>query len=317
MSWWLYTIVACATEVALVYAVLVMRRTRAHVSTSLIASSNPTGTLQVHLPGFGGDGELQPYNILPTILQRGDLLAVHYEGHYGKTATAFNEDEVLDRVFQDIIWQLRLGSYDKVEFIGTSFGAKLAFKTAHYLLARGVPSKGILVDSPLRWRDLQVPQRILSPLLVTLPFIPLFNLALIVPFLECLVVKVTFPGPAEDNIDKDLSVEERGILDSSVKLAQQARLTFLRDQVKTILRPIPETVHELDRVWEHGDVVCIRSMNDNDVVRESAAKSWSELTQINPIKQLKLPNAKHAAYGENPSAYRKGFPAAWRYLDSK
>ncbi len=321
MPAWLWWIVAiCCLEVIAVKVFLMVRKTRQDVTTTLVRSAvvkSGKRTLFVHLPGFGGDGIRQIQNILRALLAYGDVLGVHYDGTYGSKANSFSAELVVTRVFLELQIRLRAEQYDNIVFFGTSMGGKLSYVIAQRMAMEGFDStKAALVDPPLRWRDLQWVQRILAPFIVVLLYIPFLNLFLVVPALERVLAKLTFGYPKESETDSDLTDDERPVLKRSVEMAQAASATYCRDQVIAMLRRTPRSLRSLPSPWSKQDVVLVRSMNDGDVVRESAARSWAALLNVKGIKQYKIPGAKHAAYGQNPGVYRRrAIPKVTEHLD--
>lgn len=294
---------------------LYMRRTagKASVKHSFGESNGkPKRTLFVHLPGLMGDGVTQIQNVLDTFLERGDVLAVHYDGELGKEARVFDARLIVERTVLEIVWRKAQKQFDDIVFIGTSMGGKLAYQIAQLLRFQlAIRTKALLIDAPLGRRDFQRPLDLSSPALRFLPYVPVLNLIYVVPFLERLIMNVLFVvPPKEADIDEGLTRAERVNLDNSVTEARKTKTPFHRDQVLSILEPLGT---EFGSPWDKGDVVYMRSGRDNDTVRDSAYESWRELLGYD-IHRLRLPKAKHCAYGQNPRSYRPAFRQGFSLL---
>ena len=277
------------------------------VSVTLADHQPNNRTLFVHLPGLMGDGVTQIENIRDVFAKRGDLLAVHYDGEYGKSATAFDQSEVVKVVAHAIAAANKVKQYSAIIFIGTSMGGKLAFATAQSLKHVSIRTKVVLVDAPLGVCDLRPPLN-MAPVLRVLPFIPVLNLFLFAP-----LMKVMVQPPKATETDEDLTAHERDSLDESVAEARKTTTPFWRDQVLSIVKPLDR---DDESPWGPKDVVYLWSKGDNDTVREQARDSWSELLGFE-VRRLQLSRAKHCAYGQNPSRYRLAFPQAFELLGLK
>lgn len=317
IGWVLAAMVALSPlELVVVLVILARQRDKKSVTTTMHPSPSSTQALVVHLPGFGGDGLLQVYNVLSALHERGDVMAVHYDGALRHDARAFDVNDVVQVVVNDICKEFNTGRYKWVEFYGTSMGAKIAAMIAVELdgLNRPIVSRATAVDAPLTWKDLQFMLRFMAPVLIALPYIPWFNLLLTVPRLEQIIINMLFPGPKESEISTDITAEELGVLETSVKSAQGAKLTFCRDEVKVILRDLPGEVKRKLR-WARSDFAFVRSTDDKEVTRDLAIDSWSKLLHF-PVAVFKVDKAKHAAYGQNPSSYRRVFLQVNRFFNS-
>lgn len=267
-------------------------------------------TLFVHMPGLMGDGLTQILNIMDTFTDHGDVLTVHYDGRFGKSATKFDWCEAVSLTAREIVAASLQRRYDAFVFIGTSMGGKLAFITAQYLRAVGIHTKAILVDAPLGRRDFQFPLNIASPALKFLPYIPVLNWFYVIPLLERLVIKGMFvKPPKEDQIEPSLTAHERACLDATVVEARKTKMPFHRDEVLAILHPLEDETSP----WGLKDVVYVRSKDDNDTVRDEAYDSWMDLIG-GQFYRRRLPNAEHCSYGQKPSRYRRVFPLALELL---
>jgi pimeloyl-ACP methyl ester carboxylesterase len=245
------------------------------------------------------------------------VLAIHYDGKLGKKATRFDWRQVVMVTEQEIVKATQHKHYDDIVFIGTSMGGKLAFLVARWLIRCDIRTRAILVDAPLSRRDFQFPLNLFSPLLRVLPNVPILNLIYVIPFLGGQIVKRVFVVPPKKEQIENLTLAERFSLDSTVEEARKTRISFHRDQVLSILKPLDA---KLESPWGPNDVVYIRSDEDTDTVRGSAMYSW--VTQLGfakakDLKVLILPHAQHCSYGQKPSRYRKALPMAFDYLGLK
>lgn len=323
MSWlqwllWACTILLVILMIALsvVPAIFVRKGEIADVTTRIIPGSPGNRTLIVLLSGLNGHGSMQHHNVLGTLLKRGDLLAVHYEGDLHKAATKFDPFMVVNRTHAAIVDALTTGKYSNVVFFGTSLGGKFAYWLAVLLLFKGgIYSKAILVDSPLKRRNLQFPINYTSLAMFILPYIPGVNMAFHIPRLERWVMEQLVIPPTDDSIEASLDREEHRVLDATIEMARQTRLNFYRGQTMFTNRSLRRigVPLGLGRPWTPADVVIVRSTKDTDVVRESAYKSWARLFKFTPVRHLAV-GAKHAAYGENPRPYRLRLPQAFDAL---
>ncbi len=281
----------------------------AKASVSFTFKTTGKRTLFVHLAGLNGDGMTQIANIISTFLTRGSLLAVHYEGDLGKNAGQFDPQLVIDKTTKEVVSYARSGGFESIVFIGTSMGAKLAYQIAWRLKEdHDIGSKASIIDPPLKRGDFQPPLDIFAPVMRALLYIPLFNLLLFPP-LSHIFMKVLVKPPKKDNIESTLTLQERRALDKSIVQAKRTKPTFYRGQVATIMRRMPPQ----GSPWGQGDVVYLRSSNDKDTVRPSAYDGWSRLLGFEPHFIL-VHGAKHCAYGENPTPYRRYLPDAFDFL---
>lgn len=271
--------------------------------------------LFVHFAGYIGDGREQTRNVESVFYEKGDLLAIHYEGDptTTKRSRKFDVDLVVAKSAAAIIDACKTYDYSHVVFIGTSMGAKMSYYTACFIRYLGYEfsMKAIIVDPPLSRQDFQAFLRVSSPFLVALPYIPVLNFLLLMvrPIEWLLVGKMLAPPPKPAEISEKLTPGERRNLEDSVKWAQGSRLTYMRGQVAAIL----EHVTPQPSPWAKGSVLLIRSGDDRETTVEATWESWTSLLGFRPHR-LRIPGAKHCAYGQQAPMYRSAFRQAFKVL---
>lgn len=280
---------------------------RSDVKVTELPSISNKKTLIVHLAGLNGDGELQIHNAIDSLRRLGDMVAVHYNGRLFHKATWFSLRKTVNVTVETIEDLVANNDYKNVVLIGTSMGGKIAERVAQRL-GPNIKTKFVGVDPPRGWRDLQLLQQIVSPVMMVLPFTPL-GLLFVVPGLRWLFVRfVLVIAPQGDHL-KRLTHEQKQMLDKSIEVARQVRPLYYWGHVWMTLRPY---FSKLPVPWSVDDVVIVRSVLDTDVVRESAYLSWAKHLGFYP--QRFTVQAKHAAYGEYPQEYLEAWPKIFRVL---
>lgn len=269
-----------------------------------------TPTLFVHLAGFIGDGYTQIENIVPTFLERGDLVTVHYDGRLGKRASKFDTELVVRKTAAFVAEEMNDHGYTDLVFVGTSMGGKLSHRIAQVLHHEyGIESKAILIDAPLSRNDLQPFMKVSIPFLASLPYTPFLGTLMTVPGLRWILMFFLVPPPNKKLVAR-LSAEDKKAFLRSVKEARKIKPFFASGEAAMIMKQIAASY---PNPWRDGDVVYVRSEEDNDIVVPGAHDSWVRFLGFSPLKYT-IPGAGHCAYGLQPNGYREALPWVFDYL---
>lgn len=250
--------------------------------------------LFVHLPGLAGDGVTQIEPIMDVLLCYGDMLCVSHMTSSGAGKERFSRGYMVRSTANRLAYEAVAHGYSRIIFVGTSQGGKHAYRIGKRLEKRGIKTDKILIDSPRHWGDLSLVQQLLSPLMVIMPFGVLWNR------LSPWAMKFLFIPPDEDNIEP---YADRRALNATVRAARASLLSYYRDQVVDILWPAWMQTND----WMNDQVAYIWSLRGEDVVRgKRASRGWNHVAG-GRLYLFEI-DAKHVAYGENPTAYREVLP---------
>ncbi len=294
-AWGIFGIVAILEWV--VYLVWRTRnRVLPRVSRSQYARS-PRETLIVHFPGLAGDPRTQIENVSWVFKERGSMAFVYYAGKTGEKARWFDpEGVVIETATYIASWRKRHPK-GTVVLVGTSLGARLAYRTAAVLRQADISTKAILWDPPTGWGDLAVFQKFASIVGWVFYNAPVLHLVVFVQPLIRLLVQAPKDSQIEQKVLKD--PKKRASLKNTVKVARRIKVPFYIGQSVSLLPRLPRGN---PAGWTGYDVAVIRSEHC-DVVSPTAFASWGQQIGGQQLPCFVAKGAYHAGSGLTPTAY--------------
>lgn len=289
----------------IVYLVLRSRfSTLPNVSRSGFLES-PANVLIMYFPGIAWNPRMQIEEVSPLFKRRGTVSFVYYSGTAGPKARFFS--------LKDVVRVAASHAYDwknahpngTIVLVGASMGADLAYRTDMLLHKHGISTGAVLIDPPRGWKDLALPQRILTILGWAVYNLPVLHLLLLVqPAIRLFVPKLNY-----SQVEEKMRVPRRlKRLQKAVMTARQTKVSFYVGESLSLLSRLPKGSSS----WTGRNVAVIHSERDN-TVDAFAYQSW-ERRIGQQIPCFIARGAYHAGFGLTPSAYSASIEAAMDWV---
>lgn len=279
---WLWVFLAIIVGIVLLDVVL---RLFLDGSTDVeVVEGNRHDVLIVYLPGILARGDTSSQELIDTWQRYGDVMLVSYKGN------RFKSNRIAEDVALAITSQGNI--YEKIVFIGSSMGGKLAQNVYIRMNLLDRPKCMLIaIDAPTCRADFQPPLDKISLGAWVWWAGPISNL------FSKLYFNTTFVEPKEENIEDGVDRER---LAAVVKEAKSFPLSWSMDQNRFIMR---DNVSHIDSL-KALSVVYVRSTRDHDTVRPEAFNHWSTATTI--IQRVEV-DSTHVGYNERPETWRRAF----------
>lgn len=258
----------------------------------------PDDALFVHVPGLVGDPRTQHQRVKWLFQKHGSMAYVYYDSSRNKSADRMSVNAVVESMYVALKKWHAEHPNSPIVLIGTSLGARIAFRAAAKLRQAGIETKAILWDPPTGFKDLTLLQQIFLVGGVLVYNLPVLHLLLLIrPIIKGLV-----QAPPDKQIAPFVKDNERRYRELKETVTQARRWSplFFVSQSLSLVRPLGRGNAA---GWGPEDVFIIQSEHD-DVVKSTAHVSWTKrLGGGYPLPSVPVPGTYHAGSGLNPEAY--------------